>query len=113
MSIQMSNRLIARFEQAAQEEAAVAACRRGCPARCGRGRAAQVLAPVAERGRATTTGAAPRPVGQVAGEDEAEGEDEEVETEPAPQPRRGGRNNSQQETPSPPPNLAKVKATQT
>jgi hypothetical protein len=51
MSIRRSDRLMARFEQATQEEAAAEARGRGRPFGRGRGRAAPARAPAAGRGR--------------------------------------------------------------
>ena len=74
MSTRRSNRLLARFEEAAREEAAAAARGRECaPARAlptGRG-----------RGVALAAQAPPIPVGQV---EEGDDEDNNVEAAPAP-----------------------------
>jgi hypothetical protein len=61
MSIRRSDRLMARFEQAAQEEAAAEARERGRPFGHGHGRVAPARAPAARHGRVRgpATGAAP------------------------------------------------------
>jgi hypothetical protein len=105
MLIRRSDRLMARFKQAAQEEAAAEARGRGCQfgRRCGQ--VAPAHAPTAGRwrGRGPTVGAVPRIFGLAHSEEEAEDEDvdEELDAEPAQQP------------PPPPPPLVKVMDRQT
>jgi hypothetical protein len=87
MSIRRSDRLMARFEQAAQEEAAAEARGRGRPFGRGRGCAAPARAPAAGRGRGRrpAAGAAPRIFGEAHRGDEADEEDvdEGINAEPA------------------------------
>jgi hypothetical protein len=96
---------MARFEQAAQEEAAAEARGRGCPFGRGRGRAAPARAPAAGRGRGRgpAASAAPRVFGEAHRGDEANEDevDEEIDAEPAQQP------------PPPPPTLAEIMDRQT
>jgi hypothetical protein len=93
--------LMARFEQAAQEEATAEACGRGRPFGRGHRRVAPARAPAAGsgRGRGPATGAAPRTFGLAHSEDEADEED--VDADPAQHP------------PPPPPTLAEVMDRQT
>ncbi|RLM73791.1 hypothetical protein C2845_PM15G05140 [Panicum miliaceum] len=100
MSLRRSNRLVARFEEAAREEAANA--RRGCggPAARGRACAPQVPAPTAGRGRgqAHAPDAAAQPAGQNSHEKEDEEEvDEEIDAKARAEPARGGNRNANQQ----------------
>ena len=119
MSTQRSNRPLARFEEAAREEAAAAARGRGRSRPAGRGCGrAPARAPPAGRGKGAALAArAPQiPVGQVEeGDDEGDNNVENnVEAAPAPQSRGRGRNNRQRAPPLPPqPNLVEVMAAQT
>ena len=110
---------MARFEEAARQEAVAAARGRGHGRLAGRGRGrAPARAPPAGRGRGAALAArAPQiPVGQVEeGDDEGDNNVENnVEAAPAPQSRGRGRNNRQRAPPLPPqPNLVEVMASQT